>query len=202
MTIMKKTKIFYILLLGLMLSPFAAHAALITLSPTSPVLAVNDGDTISFDVEMDFTEITLGGSFDIAYDQTALQLQSFNRLDVGDPGFGRDPDILAGLLSGWALGDFSGITGQQLLGSVSFQVLSSMGATTAVSGQDTLSVAGPFFDAGTFQVLPVTYNSVSINRAITQPPAPTPAPEPSTLALLGLGVIGFGWSRRKQAARA
>lgn len=188
MTITKKIRIFYILVLTVLLSPLTAHAGLITLSPTTPVINLNDGDFISMDILMDFTtEPTIGGGFDIAFDPSALQYQGFIRNIVGDPLFGRDPDILPGLLSGWAFGDFFGVTGLANLGSVTFQVLSGMGAGTSVSIQENLFPVGPFVSAATFQVMPVTFNSIDITRAT----APPTIPEPSTLAILALGMFGL-----------
>lgn len=194
MTIIKTTKVCYFLVLAALLSPLTTQAAFITLTPTTAVLDVNDGDTIVFDITMDFTsEPTIGGGFDIAFDATALQLQSYNRFDVGDPILGRDPDNLAGLLSGWAFYAFNGVSGPALIGNVTFQVLTSMGVGTSVSTQANASgITGSFISATNFiDILDVTFNSIDITRATNQQPQPQPQPmpEPATIMLLSLGMV-------------
>lgn len=209
MKITKRVTICYLLLLSVLLSPLTAQAGFINLSPTSAVSDVNDGDTISFDVVMDFTaDPTLGGGFDIAYDESALQLTGFNRFDVGDPVFGSDPGIFSGLLSGWSFGTanfFAGISGPAILGNVTFQVLTTMGANTSVSTQDTVSTANPFTSSATFSQQLVDFNSVNIARAINSPqpnpqpnPQPAPIPEPATFMLFGLGLLIAGAQRIKK----
>lgn len=191
MRLFRLTKIAPVLVLAALLNPFVAHASLISLTPTSPLIDVNDGDTVSFDLLMDFTsEPTLGGGFDIVFDALSLQFDGFTRLNVGDPAFGRDPDSFIGLLSGWAFGDFNGLSGIANLGSINFTVLSTMGATTNVRVQDTASIAGPFISLSTFQVMSVTFNNLDLIRASAPPPPnPQSLPEPATAFMLGLGIF-------------
>ncbi|MEJ2257103.1 MAG: hypothetical protein P8X98_08855 [Woeseiaceae bacterium] len=146
------------------------NAQSISLAPTSVVNNVNNGDTVSFNVVMDFSGYpngTLGGGFDIIFDSSALQFLGFTRFEVGDPAFSRDPDIFVGLLESWAVGDFNGLPAVAVLGNVWFQVLPTMGASTTVSTSATNGVAGPWIDATDFVTLiPVVYNEV----LITSPP--------------------------------
>jgi hypothetical protein len=143
----------------------------ISLVPTSAVDNVNNGDTVSFNVVMDFSGYpngTLGGGFDINFDSSALQFGGLTRNVVGDPAFGRDPDIFDGLLESWAHGDFNGLPAFAVLGNVWFQVLPTMGASTAVSTSATNGVAGPWIDGTDFVTLiPVVYNEILVTRAET-----------------------------------
>jgi len=156
-----------LLLFGLVSS---VSAQSIFLTPTGAVDNVNNGDTVSFNIVMDFSGYpngTLGGGFDINFDSSALQFGGFTRLVVGDPAFGRDPDVFDGLLESWALGDFNGLPTSALLGNVWFQVLPTMGASTTVSTSPTSGVAGPWVDGTDFVTLiPVVYNQITVARPV------------------------------------
>lgn len=197
---MKKFRIAGAVVLAVLLSPLAANAAFINLVPTSAIDAVNDGDTLTFDVVMDFTDYangTIGGGFDIFFDSTALQFESFFRdPSIGDPATSRDPDIFDGLLEGWVVSDFFGLNPFNLLGNVVFTVLSTMGPSTQLGTQATNSIFGsPWIDGTDFvSEIPVDYGVVDVLREMD----PTPAPEPGTLALLGLGLVGVGVAGRKK----
>lgn len=184
-----------------LLSPLAANAALISLVPTSPVDDLNDGDIVSFDVVMDFSDYangTLGGGFDIFFDSSVLQLVSFFRdPSIGDPDFSRDPDVLDGLLESWAVGAFLGLDPVNLLGNVVFEVLSTAGGSTFVGTQATSGVGGPWIDGTTFvDVIPVEYGSVEVTLAATAVPAP------GTLALLVVGLAAVGAARTKNERKS
>ncbi|WP_239058978.1 PEP-CTERM sorting domain-containing protein [Colwellia sp. Arc7-D] len=195
MKFIKRIKITSVLVLALLMSPFAAQAGFITLSPTTIVTNLNDGDFITMDILIDFTaEPTIGGGFDIVFDPLALGFQNLLIPPFADPLFFRPPDLFPGLLSGWAFGDFNGLTGSAVLGSITFQVLSTMGASTSVSTQENLFPVGPFVSAVTFRPMPVTFNSIDLTRAS----APPTVPEPSTLAIFALGIMGLASRRFKK----
>lgn len=171
-------------LMGLMAS---ANAASISLVPTSSVDGVAPGDIVSFDVIMDFTDqSTIGGGFDIVFDETALMFVGLNNAQLGDPSFGRDPDVLPGLLESWAFANFNPLTGPDLVGSVQFQVLSGFVGVTTVATQATSGIGGPFVDGTDFvSLIDVQYNSVDVSAV--------PVPAAVWFMLSGLGaLIGFG----------
>ena len=165
-----------------------ANAASISLSPANVDAVV--GDIIELDVIMDFSDVTtIGGGYDIAFSSADLDFMSWAPNPVGDPGFSRLPDVLDGLLSGIALGDFnSGITGVHNLGTVSFEVI---GGSSVVYVQDTASVAGPFVDFNTFQVIPVEYSSAAVNVSSI--------PLPAAAWLFGSALAGLVVVKRKKA---
>ncbi len=158
---------------ALMLAFSSGYAASISLIATSNTSDTQPGDIVSLDVVMDFTtnnsglgsDITLGGGFDIAFDSTALRFVGLSSANLGDPGFGRDPDLLDGLLESWGFADFNGLTGPALVGSVRFEVLSTMGPNTIVATQATAGIAGPFVSGVDFiTILDVDYDMVEITR--------------------------------------
>lgn len=76
-----------------------AGGASIYLAPVGSSSPVHTGDTIAFEVVIDFTgEPTLGGAFDMVWDPAALNFEQLTYNLVGDSAFGRAPDILAVVL--------------------------------------------------------------------------------------------------------
>jgi len=177
-----------------------AQAASILLVATSNIVDVGVGDLVTFDVWMDFStndnglgsDITLGGGFDIIFNPFALQFQSFTNESIGDPNFGRDPDIFAGLLESWGFGDFAGLTGPALVGTVQFSLLATAPASTFVSTGPTSGIAGPFVSGvDFFTILNVDYSSIEV----------TPVPLPAA-AWLFLTAIGSAFGAKRWKARA
>lgn len=162
----------------------SVNAASVSLVPTSNVNNVLANDIVAFDIIMDFTDIpTLGGGFDVAFDSAFLQFESYTSAGLGDPDFGRDPDIMAGLLESAAFGDFNGLSGPALVGSVNFSVLPALGdGLTSIMTQATNGIGGPFVSAIDFvSIIPVTYNRVDI----------TGVPVPAALWLFGSALLGL-----------
>jgi len=174
------------LLLGMMSN---ANAVSLSLDPSNDVAA--PGDTVSFDILYDFTaDPTLGGGFDVFFDDSVLDFVSWtNTCNLGacDPGFSRDPDISAGLLSGIAFGNFGGLTAG-LLGTLVFGVDAGAAAgVTALTIADTLDNAvGPFVSAITFAVQTPEYSGAEIE---IMPGMPVPEPATWMLMLGGLGAL-------------
>ncbi len=168
----KPAKIFgALLLMGVMAG---ANAASISLVATSPVTDVGAGDTVSFDIVMDFTDIpTLGGGFDVVFDSSALQFESFVSAGLGDPAFGREPDIFDGLLESAAFADFNGLSGPALVATVTFTALPTIvGSSAIVSTQGTMGDGGPFVSAIDFvSLIDVDYNSIEVVGVVPLPAA-------------------------------
>ncbi len=143
-----------------------ANAASISLMPTSNTMNLSAGDVVTFDIVMDFSgEPTIGGSFDVAFDSSALRFDSFFREpSIGIPEFSRDPDILDGLLENWMVGSFNGLLPVATLGNVAFSVLPTMGTMTNIALQDTNSATGFPWQDGFDTVYAVNYNSVELSR--------------------------------------
>lgn len=128
------------------------------------------GSEIALEIVWDFHEnATIGGGFDVSYDEDKLEFVSWEAEPVGDPGFGREPDQLTGLLSGIAFGEFVvGITGPHVVGTLTMEVIDSGNSTITLA--DTQSVGGPFVTIDTFQVIPIDYSGTVVNGPVPKQP--------------------------------
>ncbi|MEM9057832.1 MAG: choice-of-anchor D domain-containing protein, partial [Pseudomonadota bacterium] len=124
----------------------------------------------SVEVHIDFTaDPTIGGGFDIAFDDTRLAFAGWEAADVGDPDFRRPPDVGAGVLRGFAVGDFDGITGPATVGTLRFVALEP--ADTAIDASATaLDFVGPWVSLSDFTAQEVEYTGAQV--AITLEPGP------------------------------
>jgi len=156
---------------------------------------VDIGVTVAFDLIMDFSgtqliggteqsEITLGGGFGVNFDASILQFASYDSAGLGDPFFGRDPDVMDGLLESGAFGDFNGLTGPDLVATMSFIAVA--GGDTSIALSATAGDAGPFISAADFTtILDVEFGSADV--------AVVPVPAAVWFMLSGLGaLVGFG----------
>lgn len=184
---------------ALLLTSFVSQAALISLVPNSAgsETDVIAGDLITFEVKYDFSnEPALGGGFDIAFDSTAFNLISFINSNAGDPSFSSDPSESPGFLSGWAAGDFNGLT-LGSFGFVTLEVLSGLTSSSDVTVMENNNLLpGPFVSAVTFQRYntgDIEFRGFTVTAASTVPQASAPA----MAGLFMLGLAGMMIRRRK-----
>lgn len=170
----------------------SVQAASIFLSPsfTSAV----QGDAVSISILGDFDdEPTLGGGFNISLDSDVFSFVSYTPSGIGDPAFQRDPDVLSGLLSGFAFGDFDGCPGPNcapaggvfLIGTIELEVLPTApeGITFLFGSTSTDPVPGPFASAVTLSEQFVDYKGARISVK------PIPLPAAVWLFAGGLGAL-------------
>lgn len=125
---------------ALVLSATATTANANVIDFADPAVTAGVGSTVTLSVTMDFVQTTVGGSFDVFYDADLLSFVSFefatSFLDLIDPAFTVLPDdCLSGgpaidgcsagdaELNGIAFGNFDGITGELLIGTLTFEAL-------------------------------------------------------------------------------
>lgn len=159
------------------------QAATISLNPASQ--SVSLGNQISIQLNMDFSgDPTLGGGVDILYNSSLLSFASFS-FDAGlgdDPLLQRQPDVLPGTLNGLAFGNFDGLSGPSIVGTLIFNTIGA-GVANFTLAENVLP-AGGFFSAATFDQQAVTYSGASVNVTAV------PLPAACWLMLSGLGVLG------------
>lgn len=185
-------------LMGVMATANAASVSLVytagstideAIADDGAILA-NSGDMLTFELVMDFTDIpTLGGGFDINFDTGGLSFVSYDSAGLGEPSFGRDPDVEDGRLFSGAVGAFGGIT-EGLIATITFMAGQTAGDYgVAPSGTD--GIAGPWIDFADFiTLIEPDYNGATV-RVV-------PVPAAVWFMLSGLGaLVGFG--RRKAA---
>lgn len=189
---------FLILKRSMMLGAFSAAfafamasvpAASIVFDPVVDTVSV--GAPVALDVKMDFTDDpTLGGGFDVFFDPIILNFDSWVSAGLGDPGFAREPDVSAGELNGIAFGDFNGLMGPALVGTLNFTALSPGDALLTLAVND--FPAGPFVSATTFVEQTVEFGSATV----------TVVPEPAVGWLFGSGLMTMVWGARRPRKRA
>lgn len=164
------------------------EAATLSLKPIVAQVAL--GEQVLLSVEMDFSDDpTIGGGFDIFFEPSFVRFVSFS-FDAAlgdDPAFRSDPQGLATEVSEIGFGNFAGISGPAIVGTVVFDTLAA--GTTRFTLADNDSLVGPFFSAATSRQQLVTYEGADVGIAAV--------PLPPSVLLLTCGLIGLGVFRRR-----
>ncbi len=190
--------------IAFMVGAASAQGATISLLATTPV--VTEGDLISLEIYMDFTDgATLGGGFDLQFNSSLLSYVSGSY--VIDPALGSDPfftrddsvgedaahriDVGPGSLIGLAFGDFSGLAGPSRVGTLQFTA-DNPGFANFGLIDTTNSAVGNFFAADTSGMQFPNYVGTQVEIGAV--------PVPATAWLFGSGLIGLaGVARRRRA---
>ncbi len=183
----------------------SAQAVSLTLMSSTPSVAV--GDTIELQVLMDFSDdATVGGGFDIIFDPGLVSYVPGSYLtDIAlgsDPDFTRDDnpaitdptkqvDVLLDRLAGAAFGNFGGLSGPAVVGSLSFIANAGGDAVFSLGASTSASVGGFFSGASFSEQFPVfTGTTVSVSAV----------PVPAAVWLFGSGLVGLVGVARRRAA--
>ena len=153
---------------GLIMGCFSvsAQAALVYLQPVSPEPSYAIGDLVALDLNIDFSDkVSIGGGVDVFFDPNGLEFQTWIPELLGDAGFRRSPDVLAGELNGIAFGDFAGLPTTAKVGTVEFKVLQA--GEWEVDLEANNEPAGPFYSATDFSLIPVQFNDITVSVVIS-----------------------------------
>lgn len=186
--------------IGLALAASVTQAATIAINPTNATAAT--GGTVIFSFEAsDFT--TIGGAFDLSWDDTVL---TYNGDFAWDPGFGeppRDPsfntiDLQTSELLSIGFGNFAGIAfgaTPTTIGSLSFTMGGSLDDFSALTMVDSPMWGPRFYDliGGTIEMTYEGGLATNVNEV----------PVPAAAWLFGSGLLGLAGiaKKRKQHAR-
>lgn len=188
-------------------STCVAQAATLSLQPsvTGPIQA---GSEFQLEIFMDFTDDpTIGGGFDLLYDTSLVSYVSgsflIDPLLFSDPAFTRDDNAsspvanrvdvnaLEGKIVGAAFGDFIGLTGPSLVGTLTFLAENSGLANFSLAATEN-PLVGNFISAFTNEEQSVSFVGTSLQVS------EVPLPAAGWLLLSGLAGVA-GLARRKTA---
>ena len=204
---MKIKKILYGLITGafLALGASGAQAATISLVPLSG--PVSQGGQETFNLVANFgTQSVLAGYTDFSWDSSVLTFANFSfsaamASPVRDPLFDAKTipassetfDLQSSSLVTIGFGNFSGLSlsSDTIIGTLTFNAVGAPGSSTLINLSDSLKWDG-YFDAVSFNQIPVTYTGVTANVSAV--------PLPAAAWLFGSGLLGLlGLARRKAA---
>ncbi len=156
--------IFLIVLVGMSYVSAAAAQNFVDLSPTQSETVV--GLDVALNLEIDFTDATVGGGVEIMYDATRLEFVSFTF--SGDPDFGltgpadQDPNQPLEIGAGWLMvSPPFGVTGIHAIGTLLFRPIASGSATVFARASEINP--GPFYSASTGTPMVVVYSGATVN---------------------------------------
>ncbi|MDF1556106.1 MAG: hypothetical protein P1P84_23750 [Deferrisomatales bacterium] len=187
-----------LLAIGLLVGLGAVQAQAGSFALLPPTQEVMVGDTVTLGVTMDFsTDPTVGGGLDIFYDPAVLSYQDFvfaTELNF-DFGFTGAPVLVSpGVLQNLYIGNFSGLAGPALVGTLTFSA-DAMGTSLLTMADSALAAAdggaGPFYSAATFAEQVVDYTGAEVNVNVV--------PIPGSVLLLGSGLVGLVGVRRRRS---
>ena len=173
---------------ALLFNAGVSHAATVSFGNASVTAGVND--IITIDLLMDFTDdATLGGGTDIFFNDAVLSFQSFDFSSttlVLDPAFSRlpDADVLAGKLEGMAFGNFGGLSGPGVIGTLTFQAIAVGDSALTMAVTTEALKGGDFISDNTFGPQVVSFGSANVSVV-------SAVPIPAAAWLFGSGLIGL-----------
>lgn len=154
-----------VLVVGLSLVSTAAAQNLLQLTPAQSTTVVGAPD-VALDLEIDFSELTVGGGIEVTYDAARLEFVSFSFSE--DPNFGLtgpvdgDPTQPLEIGAGWFVAEPPfGVSGLHTIGTFLFRAIGN--GSAAVSTAESSITPGPYFSASSSTPLVVSYNSATIN---------------------------------------
>lgn len=151
-----------------------AQGASLTVAAAAP--SVTEGEQITFNIAMDFTDDpTAGGGFDVLYDQAALQFDSLVFADtLGDePTLRRQPDVLSNELHAISFNTiFGDMAGPSSVATLTFTALSKLGDTTVQLEATDSPITSTFFSAASGLDINVNYGSASVEVTASAVPLP------------------------------
>jgi hypothetical protein len=154
-----------VLVVGLSLVSTAAAQNLLQLTPAQSTTVVGAPD-VALDLEIDFSELTVGGGIEVTYDAARLEFVSFSFSE--DPTFGLtgpvegDPTQPLEIGAGWFVAEPPfGVSGLHTIGTFLFRAIGN--GSAAVSTAESPITPGPYFSASNSTPLVVSYNSAMIN---------------------------------------
>ena len=173
--------------------------ALNSISLAPPSVVADIGDSISFDLIMDFSAELQGGGVEITYDPSLLAFQSFvfDPLLPDDVPFRCWPhavtphcnDALPPTIEvGWGVLFSPALTGSHVIGTFLFQALIS--GPTGISLAPSVGFPGPFFDTNG-NPIPTEFQGASVAIGLVA------IPEPTASLLFGMGLCILSVRKRK-----
>jgi len=196
---MKRTKSTFLALIGILLSPMAANADLITIdfesdtagSKGSPFVSVDSALLTFSDTNLSVGNYgaqsigkglaTFGSNLGLTMTFATIVDSLSMAFGNDDPGFAEDRAVLTAFLGATQVGQSTIIYNKN------------------DAADQTISFTGANFDSAHLIYLDSNLNAVSALAEVVDNVQFNTVPEPGTLALLGIGLFGMGIARRKKA---